>query len=234
MKTTFFSLAVILLLVAGKCGQTREAQNLVAVESGACFGFCPVFKLLVRNDGLVYFEGIRFTEKIGKDSFNLTSDELKRLKAKVKEVNLWQYPDNVETHIADAPYVTLTAFDSEKIKQVKGSVDRPAPLLELENMLKDLAGAHGFEVKRGVNPNEISDDSKRELIVRLKPQLNAGNWIAQFTDIRMRLVRRLSEDNIWLLMYDGAQTEEKSLIELLKKTDGVMDVQSNKKVQERN
>ncbi|MBK7938405.1 MAG: hypothetical protein IPJ82_15590 [Lewinellaceae bacterium] len=234
MKTFLFTLATLMLMSAGKCGKTHKVQHLVAIESGSCFGFCPVFKLIVQNDGWVHFEGIRFTEKIGKDSFQLTADELKRLKTKVKDVNLWQYPDHVETHIADAPYVTLTAFDGKNVKQVKGSVDRPAPLLELENLLKDLAEAHGIAVKRGVNPNEIPDASKRELIVRLKPELNAGNWIAQFSDIRIRLVRRLSEDNIWLLTYDGTQVEEKTLIEILKKTDGVVDVQSNKKVQERN
>lgn len=234
MKTLLFAFTSLALMAAGKCGKTRETQGLVAMESGACFGFCPVFKLSVQNNGLVHFEGIRFTEKIGKDSFNLTEEELKSLKTRVKEVNLWQYPDNVETHIADAPYVTLTVFDGDKIKNVKGSIDRPEPLLALENMLKDLAEAHGFDVKRGVNPNEIADNSKRELIVRLKPELNAGNWIAQFSDIKIRLVRRLSEDNIWLLMYDSTQVEEKSLIDMIKKMDGVVDVHPNKKVQERN
>lgn len=234
MKTIFLSLASLLLLAAGKCGKTSEARNLVAMESGACFGFCPVFKLRAQNNGLMYFEGIRYTEKIGKDSFNLTADELKSLKARVKEVNLWQYPDNVETHVADAPYVTLTAWEGEKVKTVKGSIDRPAPLLELENMLKDLAEAHGIDVKRGVNPNEIPEASRRELIVRLRPELNAGNWIAKIPDIKIRLVRRLSEDNIWLVTYDGTQVEEQSLIDMLKKTDGVLEVQANKKVKERN
>lgn len=234
MKTIFLSLASLLLLAAGKCGKTREARSLVAMESGACFGFCPVFKLTALGDGLVYFEGIRYTEKIGKDSFNLTAGELKNLKAKVREVNLWQYPDNVETHVADAPYVTLTAWEGKKVKTVKGSIDRPAPLLELENLLKDLAEAHGIDVKRGVNPNEIPDASKRELIVRLRPELNAGNWIAKISDIKIRLVRRLSEDNIWLVTYDGTQVQEQSLIDMLKKMDGVLDVQANKKVKERN
>ena len=234
MKTIFLSLASLLLLGAGKCGKTREARNLVAMESGACFGFCPVFKLTALSNGLVYFEGIRYTEKIGKDSFNLTADELKTLKIKVKEVNLWQYPDKGETHVADAPFVTLSAWEGEKIKAVKGSIDRPAPLLELENLLKDLAEAHGVDVKRGVNPNEIPEASRRELIVRLRPELNAGNWIAKIPDIKIRLVRRLSEDNIWLVTYDGTQVEEQSLIDMLKKTDGVLEVQANKKVKERN
>ncbi len=234
MKTILFAFMSLALLAAGKCGKNREAGNLIAIESGACFGFCPVFRLAVQNNGLVHYEGIRFTEKAGKDSFNLSSEELKRLKIKVMEANLWQYPDIIKTDLVDAPFVSLTAFEGEKSKTVKGTIDRPAPLLELEGLLKDLAEAHGFQVKRGINPNEISDRSGREVIVRLKPELNAGNWAAQFTDIKVRLVRRLSEDNIWLLMYDGAEVDEKTLIEVLKKTDGVIEVQPNKKVQERN
>ncbi len=234
MKTILFAFMSLALLAAGKCGKHRDAGNLISIESGACFGFCPVFRLSVQKNGLVHYEGIRFTEKVGKDSFNLSGEELKRLKIKVMEANLWQYPDIIKTDLVDAPFVSLTAFEGEKSKTVKGTIDRPAPLLELEGLLKDLAEAHGFQVKRGVNPNEISDRSGREVIVRLKPELNAGNWAAQFTDIKVRLVRRLSEDNIWLLMYDGAEVDEKTLIGMLKKTDGVVDVQPNKKVQERN
>lgn len=208
--------------------------NLVSLETGACFGFCPVFRLEVLNNGLVRYEGKKFVEKMGKDSFRLTEPELKQLKAKVKEVNLWQYPDMIKTDVMDAPFAILTAYQEGTAKSVRGSIDRPTPLLELEGLLKDLAEVYGIQVKRGVNPNTAPEGSMKEVIVKLKPDVNAGNWINQFTEFKLRLVRRISTENTWLVAYDPKQIEEKTLIDLLKDMEGVIEVQTNKPVEERN
>ena len=206
----------------------------VSLQTGGCFGYCPVFKLTATTSGQVRYEGQRFVKKEGRDSFLLTPAELAQLRSKVTAVNLWQYPDRIQSDIMDAPSATLTAYDGTRSKSVVGSIDRPAPLLELENMLKDLAEAHGLQVKRGVNPNAVPEATKKELIVKLRPELNAGNWIGQFSDIRLRLVRRISAENIWVVAYDSKEIEEKSIIELLKNTEGAVEVQVNAKVQERN
>lgn len=234
MKTFLFALASLVLLSASKCSRTEDASNLVELQSGACFGFCPVFQLTALNNGLVRYEGTRFVEKEGRDSFNLTREELNQLKTKVKEVNLWQYPDDIKTDVVDAPFVTLVTWEGDRSKSVRGSIDRPAPLLELENLMKDLAEAHGIQVKRGVNPNEIPAEFRREVIVKFKPEVDAGNWITQFTDIKLTFVRRMSEENIWIVAYDSRQIEEKTLIPMLQHTNGVVEVQPNKQVEERN
>jgi hypothetical protein len=235
MKTLLFVLSALSLVSTEKCGKnTADTSNLVELQTGACFGFCPVFTLTVLNNGLVRYEGKQFVEKPGKDSVNLTAEELKRLKAKVKEVNLWQYPDMIKTDVVDAPFATLTAWEADKSKSVRGSIDRPAPLLELEALLKDLAEAHGLNVKRGVSPHDVPKANRSEILLKLKPDVNAGNWIQQFDEIKLQLVRRVSTDNIWLVAYDTKQVDEKTLIELLKGMDGVVEVQANKEVKERN
>jgi len=237
MRTTILLLVSLSLISAQKCKKNTSgggSSPLVEMHTGACFGYCPVFTLTALNNGLVRYNGERFVEKIGKDSFNLTAEELKKLQTKVKEVNLWQYPDMIKTDVVDAPFVTLTAFDGDKSKSVRGSFDRPAPLLELEGLLKDLAEAHGFEVKRGIDPNSIPETNRREVIVKLKPELNAGNWIRQISEFKLQLARRVSAENIWRVAYDVKQIDEKALIDMLKQTDGVLDVQPNNKVEERN
>ncbi len=234
MKTILITLVSIVLLAAGKCNKTEDTTNLVDLQTSGCFGFCPVFKLSALNNGLVRYEGLRYAEKMGKDSFRLTQEELKSLQAKVKETNLWQYPELIKSEVMDAPYATLTAYEGEKSKSVRGSIDRPVPLLELEALMTSLAEAHGFQVKRGVNPNDVPQKTKKEVIVKLKPEINAGNWIARFTDIKLQLLQRQSAENIWVIAYDSAQIEEKALIDRLKGTDGVLEVQANMQVKDRN
>lgn len=233
--TRFTLFLVLAVLISCKTGEktARQRAPFVELKSGACFGFCPVFRLTVRNSGLVAYEGIRFAEKIGLDSFQLTKAEMTRLREKVQQVNLWQYPEKIESQVVDAPFATLTVFRDGQSKSVSGSIDRPAPLLELENLLKELAEAHDFQVTRGVNPNETPVSRRKEVIVKLQPEINAGNWIRQFTEFRFNLVRRISSENIWIVAFDSEQTEEKAVIQLFKNSKGVLEVQPNRKVEER-
>ncbi len=207
--------------------KTAGDALLVELRTSGCFGYCPVIRLSVRQNGWVEYEGQQFAEKQGRDSFQLTGEEAKRLRKQVREVNLWQYPERIESQVVDAPWATLTVYKDGKTKSVVGSMDRPEPLLELENAIKNLAEAHGFQVKTGVDPNVPPVGTRREVVVTLQSDLNAGNWIMQFKDIRLLLIRRVSEENKWIVAYDPAEISAQDLIRLFEKTKGVLSVQKN-------
>ncbi len=198
---------------------------LVELRTGGCFGYCPIIRLTVRHDGWVEYAGGQFAERQGLDSFRLTGQEIKQLRRDVQKANLWQYPDKIESQVVDAPWSTLIVYRDGVSKSVLGSMDRPAPLLELENAIKNLAEAHGFQVKQGVNPKEPPAGTRREVTVTLRSDLNAGNWIAQFKDVRLLLIRRVSAENKWIVAFDPAEISEKGLIELFRSTAGVLGVQ---------
>ena len=203
---------------------TTDSNNLIRLATQGCRGFCPIYTLDYRNNGSATYEGSRFVEKVGKVDFQLTADELGKLKTRVQNVNLWQYPENIESRVADAPYATLTAFDGNKSHPVSGSIDRPKPIMELEMLLKDLAEAHGLQVKKGVNPDDPMLKLTAKVVVKLKPEINAGNWAGKFSDdIKVQLVRRVSTENNWLLAYNPKQFTEKEFIDLLKDIEGVLD-----------
>ncbi len=238
MKHSFLFL---LLLLSGACKSRKEvaepavqpatAPQLITLQTFPCRGYCPVYTLTVRHNGLLEYNGERFVQKTGPATAQLTPTELARLRIEVTKTNLWEYPDHVKSQIMDAPYATLTVWNGDKTKSVNGSMDRPKPLLELEKMLKNIAEAHGLKVLEGVHPN-TSAAPKSEVIVKLRPEENAGNWIARFGELKLRLVRRLY-DNTWLVDYDPAQIGEKQVIELLKSTAGALDVQANHPVEDR-
>jgi hypothetical protein len=174
------------------------------------------------QNGQVAYQGIRNMVKMGLDTIQLTNPELKRLKASVKEVNLWQYPARFDSQVADAPPSELTVYEGTRSHSVLGDFQRPKPILELEELLKTLVEAHGLKVKVGVNPYEAPANQK-EITVKFKPTVNPGNFFMQFDEIRIRIVRRLSAENEWLVGYNPDQVTEKQLIEMLKGMDGVLD-----------
>lgn len=202
-----------------------ESTSLIRLATQGCRGYCPMYTLDFQNSGSVTYEGARFVKKVGKEVFQLTPAELTGLQAAVKKANLWQYPENIESRVADAPYATMTVYEGDKSHPVSGSIDRPKPLMELEMMLKDLAEAHGLEVKRGVNPDDPMLKLTAQVVVKLKQDVSAGNWIAPFDgDIKLRLVRRVASENNWLVAYNPEQFTEKEISDLLKDIEGVLDV----------
>jgi hypothetical protein len=145
------------LLLAPACAQKpmpadSTSSILIEMKTGPCFGYCPVYDLVVHKSGLVDYEGKRFAQLIGKKQIKLKRKERLRLKKKVNAVNLHQYPDNVPTQIADAPFVTMTVYRDGKPKTVRGSIDRPQPLLDLEALIVQLVEKHGINLTKGVPP----------------------------------------------------------------------------------
>jgi len=213
---------------------TAQPQRLVSLQTHGCFGYCPMFTVTLWDNGRLDYLGDRFVEKAGTDTIFVTAEELVRLKTAIESTNLWQYPENIPTQIADAPSATLTAFRSDGTShRVKGSMDRPQSIVELQKMLQNIAEAHGLKVNKGVNPNEIVPEQRREVIVLLKPEVNAGNWITQFTDLKLQLLRRTGTENRWLVGFDPKQIDEKTLLERLRKSDGALEATPNRRSEER-
>lgn len=231
------SFLLLLIVPFGACKSQREVPaatpvKLVSIQTFPCRGYCPVYTITVYDDGLLEYNGERFVEKMGTAKATLTREELAQLRMEVTTANLWTYPEDIQSKIMDAPFTTLTVWQGDKSKSVRGSIDRPKPLLELEKRLKNTAEAHGLKVLQGVNPN-ANPAPQGEVIVQLRPEENAGNWIAQFKQTKLQLVRRL-QDNTWLVSYDPARIEEQQVIDLLKATDGALEVQTNRPVKDRN
>lgn len=231
MKTILLLLCSISLMATNKCdkktGLGRNSTPMVQLETHGCRGYCPAYKLTFMTDGVVTYEGLRNMVKMGKDTIELSVAEFKRLNAALKTLNLWQYPEQIESRVADAPSSSITVYNAEKNHRVTGSIDRPKPILEFESLLKDLAEAHGLKVKEGVNPYEAPANQK-EILVKFKSDINPGNFMMQFQEVKLRIVRRVSAENLWLIGYNPDQITEKQLIDMLKGMDGVLEAKPNK------
>jgi len=239
MKVRVFTMLSLAFVAIFSCKSRKEMNvsndnsPLIEMQMHGCRGYCPTYKLSFRNNGELVYEGLRNVEQAGVVKTGITPEELSQLRAEVTAVNLWQYPEQIESRVADAPSSTMTVFAAGKSHSVSGSIDRPKPILDLENRMKDLAEMHGLRVKKGIDPNALPENSP-QVIVKLKDSINAGNWIAQFKDLKLRLVRRLSAENMWLIGYDPGQIGEKALLERLKTTEGVLEAQADKATKDRN
>ncbi len=240
MKHSLFMLLAAALLVACTPQQNVSAQqtgnatanpaaNLVQLETGGCRGFCPMYKLTFRKDGTMAYIGIRNVEKVGPATIRLSTEEYASLLKEVTRTDLWQYPTEIPSTVADAPVHTFTVFDGAKSHVVKGTAEIPQPILTLEQLMQNIAEAHGFPVKNGVDLSQVNN-MKGQVIVKFMMDVNAKEYCNQFSDLKVRALQHLSEDNTWVIGYDPKEITEEQFSNLLRDMGGVLTVEPNKQI----
>jgi hypothetical protein len=217
----------------GKTSEPMDAPAqteylLAGLKTGGCRGFCPVYELRISSLGKATYQGLMNMARMGALEFTLSETELEQLRMSVAKANLWEYPASIPTQVMDAPHNTLSVERADgSAHSVTGSVGRPAQLIALENRIIELGEQHGLQLREGINPNELDQQSRREVQVLLADGVNAGNWIMQFTELKLQLVRRTGEENNWIVAYDPRQIREASFLKMLKDLDTVIDARAN-------
>jgi hypothetical protein len=216
-----------------KKAEVDHSGKLIQFEASGCRGYCPMYKLTFRKDGFLVYNGIRNVEVLGPSTIRLSSDEFANLLKEVTQVDLWQYPAELPSTATDAPAHTFTVYDGVKAHAVKGRAAIPPPVKNLEILLKDIAEAHGLPVKTGTNPN-YPGYQKEQVIVKFKQDVYVREFCNQFSEIKIRPIQNLSEDNTWTIAFSPAEITKEQMISLLKDMDGVLTVEPGKEVINRN
>lgn len=92
---------------------TQEAttQNAIdyfdtlTLERTACFGNCPVYRIVVHADGVVEFTGMRYVKIQGISSGRLTSAQLHELVEAINRVKYFSLEDVYDREAGDCPTV---------------------------------------------------------------------------------------------------------------------------------
>ncbi|MBC7774340.1 MAG: hypothetical protein H7246_02795 [Phycisphaerae bacterium] len=240
MKHSLLSLLAAALIVACQPQQNLFAQQLaspaqwanvklIQFETSGCRGYCPIYKLTFLSDGTMEYVGSGGVEKVGEETVKLTGDEFSKLQKALNRADLWQYPATIPSTVVDAPRHTFTVFKDGKMHVVKGTAGLPEPVLKLEQLMQDIAESHKIMVKKGVDPTDPASMSG-EVLVQFTPGVNVENFCAQFMEIRVRPMRRVSENNIWIIGFLPSELTETQFISILDGMEGVMKVQSNKRL----
>lgn len=236
MKHPFFSLFATLLLLLCVQQQSLLAQTptpftprpmpvkLVSLTTGNCNHYCPSYSLTFYTNGSMDFAGYGNVEKLGEQTIQLSADEFSKLQKELSRANIWQYDAVVPGKEADAPMHKFVVYDGTKIHTVKATSDLPKGLQPLDLLMQNIAEQHGIKVKKGINPND-SSSPMGEVIVKLRPGLDAESFCAQFKELTVRLLRQYSEDNIWLIGYYPSEVTEANFLEIIRGAEGVQTVQ---------
>jgi hypothetical protein len=117
-----------------------ESPLVVKWEREACYGWCPVYSVEVREDGRVSYAGRRNVRVVGKATKRLSARKMEELRRALADARL----DAAAPHCcdcrdrtdADTVTITIRAGDAERrIRDYHGCAATPAPIRDLENRL---------------------------------------------------------------------------------------------------
>ncbi len=215
-------------------GQAMATDALVIqMSKGACFGTCPVYTLEVFADGQVTYRGRNFTEKMGLYRRQLPETDLQNLIRDFREANLPQYDSLYLSGATDLQMTSISFYQSDYSKSVKGDFERPAAVRELEKQLIAL-GESGDWVQEEAHlpPGTIPN----QLIIELAEGANGERWAArQDAKYGLQLIRRIAPNlNLWLFSFDDKKMAPERMLILMRQTQGVKKAEFNKNLQQRN
>jgi acetamidase/formamidase len=75
-------------------GQSANANaDQITLERSACFGTCPVYKLTIKGDGTVTFEGKRFTKTTGTANGKISQSDFRALVGEFEKIDYFSLAD---------------------------------------------------------------------------------------------------------------------------------------------
>lgn len=214
-----------------------DKYNLrVSYHRGSCYGRCEVYTLDLYDNGLLLFQGERFTERPGTWQKNIDRRKVVALLDSFERADFDNYPLSFRSQIPDAPTVTVTYFDASGTGHETSFKDYAPPALkELDAAMLRLAAFEGYrqvsDTIRGKKRRPVAGKERQEIIVQLQDNVSADAWVIAYGKQNVELKNRISPNgSYYLITADPNFMPAEELLEFLRKDKDVLSAQLNRKV----
>jgi len=227
------------LLLGPQASDADKYDLRATYRRGSCYGRCEVFGLQLFENGLLLFEGERFTDKPGTWQKNIDRRRVVGLLDSFAKADFANYPRGFRGQIADAATVEVGYYDEAgKYYQTSHKDYAPPELLALGESLHKLAHLPGYrqvsDTIAGMQRRPVAAAAREELIVELEPGVVAETWIIKWSKQSLALKNRISPNgNYYVITSDPNIMGSEELLDLLRRDAQVRSAQVNGEVKPR-
>lgn len=127
----------------------KPSFKSITLQRTACYGYCPVFSLVVFSDGHVLFDGEHFVEKKGKHAWTIGEDAIAALNEAIGKhgyFTMIEKPEAEEATCAPACITSILMEDGtfREINHDFGCNKFPKKLDAFENKIEKIVGADKY------------------------------------------------------------------------------------------
>ena len=243
MKKIFLLLTLFLAWMGCKTTQINDPDVLipmVELDRGTCFGQCPSFSMTIYTNGLIKFNGRKFTAKEGFHERTISQNEVESLRKLLEDAKLWQYQDEYDRGISDVQTIRLKYYDEDyRTKSIRmRGVTEEESLNTLVSYLTEMSTTGTWApIQSNSSISTKTDDEipeyviSNELIVKLKPDAQPEALTRRFASEGMQLDRPVSAPmHIYLYTFRADQTDPREMLQRVRAADGVVEAEFNKRL----
>ena len=131
---------LVLILFISSCfnftkqKELQSPEKIISLEKTACFGRCPVFKIIIYNNGECLYNGIKFVKKSGEYNLKINEREVDEILSQATEIGFDNLKNEYSERITDLP-TTYIMINNKKIKDYYGA---PSELKDLEKLIEEI------------------------------------------------------------------------------------------------
>jgi hypothetical protein len=132
----------------------------ITLERTSCYGTCPIYKLTVKRDGAVIYDGTQCVKVTGHQLRKIPSEHFQQLVREIQRIGFFSLkdeymskhnPDGSIEVVTDLPTTITTVRAGKLRKRVKNYYGGPESLAALEKLIDKIAGSLTWT---GRDPNE--------------------------------------------------------------------------------
>jgi len=208
-----------------------KSEKLIEMSKGACYGRCPVYDLVIYENGIMTYEGKRFTERQGLYIKKMPESDLKELKNTLKAANLRQYRDAYRARVPDLQTVSLTYYEGDFIKTIIGKDGRPEKVMEIQGELERFADSESWELRTSTGGDGLPEYIvENELRVSLEDNVDINAWVRKYRKQGMQVVKNMSKNNnLWLVEFNAVKNDPREVLAIVQADLEVASAEFNRK-----
>lgn len=136
---------VLSILAFTQCGTLKKkpVATVIEFEKTPCSGFCLTYKVEIKNNGEVYWNGIANVERLGLYRSNLTQEQLNDILAAFDEISFFELQDSYKSFMMDLPTTFVGYTKNGHTKRIKAYDNIPddlqALIKQVEVLLESLS-----------------------------------------------------------------------------------------------
>jgi len=112
-------------------------QVTISLSRSGCLGSCPDYRVRIRGDGTVEYQGSGFVDVLGKHVYRIPPGEVEALVAKLRRADLWSMAPSYRAMITDNPFYELTFELGNQVHRIEDYVGTAAGMPQVVRDFED-------------------------------------------------------------------------------------------------
>lgn len=133
-----FTLSLLFAFITQISAFSQSRIEVLKIRQSGCMGTCPVYEVTLSRTGLLVYEGIKFTDSVGKYTIEVGAKHAKRILKRLEKNGVMNLPESYPIKVSDMPmtfYAIKTRTTEKTINRADSGPDFLNKTLEDINKL---------------------------------------------------------------------------------------------------